>query len=249
MILENELLSAGEIKALALETAFEVEVQHYLSANEALAVMKEEVFDVFIIRLNSSKEDEGVSFVKILRQMKIYEMINIIFIVDREDSAIRKIIQDEFYSFWVLTTPINEALELKFKEILSLFLVHKSSDEREKKYITMINDEGIKYINCADILFVDIVGKVVTINFIDGTIDRYPNGYYSLRKMKIALGEGFIQIFKSTIINKDYVVNIDYDASLVTLEGRDKPLQLGGPRFSVGVRNCFGDGESLSKMQ
>jgi len=249
MILENELLNARGLKTLVLETSSKVEAEYYLNTQDALDAMKEEVFDVFIVRVSSAKDDEGIRFAKILRQIKIYEMAFIVFVISNKDAGIRNIIQDEFYSYWVLPTPIDKFLEAKLKKTLSLFLAHKTSEEKEKDFITMVNDEGEKRINFSDILFVDIVGKVVTINLVDGTIDKYPHGYYSLKQMIMMLGDSFIQIFRSIIVNKEYVKEIDYEMGTLKLEGIERPFRLGGVKFITGIQSCFGDNKRKEGMK
>jgi len=245
MIFEKESLTARGLKDLVSETSFKVGVECFYSAEDVLNSMKETTFDVFFVRTSSSANDEGVNLAKAIRQIKGYEMAYIIFVIDKEDNEIGKIIQDEFYSYWVLPTPIDKVMEEKFIHTLSIYLANKTPAETD--LVTLLNDQGENRVKRSDILFFDIVGKEVTIHLIDGTIDKYPNGYYSLNKMLATLGDGFIQIFKSIVVNTNYIINVKYKEKLVAMEYRKEPLQLGGDKYVTGLKKRFGDSEDFSK--
>jgi len=248
MVLEKELISAKGLKVLVTETSPKAEVEYYLDVNHALKAMNEKDFDVFIIRVSSVKDDEGIHFAQVLRQMKKYEMTSIIFLVNKDDDKIKATIPDEFYHFWILSTPLDEILEKKFKKTLLLFLAYGTS-EKDKNFIVMLDSSKEKRINTEDILFVDIEDKIVTIHMISGTIYKYPHSYYSMKKMSIKLGDGFIRIFRSVIVNKQYVEEIDYEMGYLKLEGIDKRFPLGGVKFIGGIKRCFGDSKSKGGLK
>lgn len=240
LILESDSFTAKGLKALASEVSIDLEIDYALTAERALKAAEARKFDLFVIGISSAEEDIGLCFTRMIAQTKEYKMTPIIFLMSALDNEIKQIILDEFIGpFRLLTKPISEKIEEAFKDTVSTYSAYKilRSDEH---FITMICDGNEKNINLSDILWVDIEDKIVSINMVDGKALKYPHSDYSIKRLRVMLGEGFLHIHRSTIVNKRYVKRIDYEEKWLNLEGVERAFKLGGTHL-FRIKGFFGD--------
>jgi len=242
LILERDTLVAKGLKTLVSEIRIEVETKYALDVEGALEAVAGKVFDLFVIGVSSAKNDAGLRFAKIIRQTAEYKMVPIVFLADVKDKEIKRIIVEAFYGFRFFTAPVTGAIEEAFKETVSVFSGYKIS-RRDEGYITVIHNGKEQNINLPDILWADIENRVVALNMVDGKVHKFPHSDYSIKKLGVKLGSGFIHIHRSTIVNKRYIKGIDYQAGWLKLEGVERTFRLGITHMD-SVKKQFGNDEN-----
>ena len=240
--MERDTLVAKGLKTLVSEIRIEVETKYALNVEGALEAIAGKVFDLFVIGVSSGENDAGLRFAKIIRQTTEYKMVPIVFLADAKDEEIKQIVIEAFYGFRFLTTPVTEAIEAAFKETVSVFSGYKIS-RRDEGYITVIHNGEEQNINLSDILWADIENKIVALNMVDGKVYKFSHSDYSIKKLTVKLGSGFIHIHRSTIVNKRYVKGIDYTAGWLKLEGVERTFKLGITHVD-SIKKQFGDDEN-----
>ena len=239
LIVEGNSVIAKGLKALVSEISNDIEAEYHIAAEPAHQEASESRFDLFVISISSDKNDIGVRFAKKIRKTKEYKVTFIILLADTKDDDVNRIILDELYYFKILKKSMDEAMEEGLKEAVLTLSEYKISMNNEE-FITMITQGREKKLRFSEILWIDMADKVVTLNLVDGTMHNYLHREYSLKDLMVMLGDGFMRIFRSIIVNKLYVSEINYVEQYLMLEGVERSFKI-GDSYMPQVRNYFGD--------
>ena len=239
LIFESDSFTARALGSLASEVSNIISAKYCLSLEHALESAKDESkFDLFVISVSSDQDDAGISFARAIKQSAKYGMVFMVFLMKVEDDRIRQIVCNEFRCYQILTMA-SQKFETSFKKALLEFSEYRLIRLGEGT-ITMLRDKDEKNIRISNILWIDIVDRVVTLNMTDGGKDQYLHSQYSLKKLLVMLEDSFIQIFRSVIVNKRYVDKIDYEEKQLKLKGVEQIFKI-GHYYTNNLKKWFGD--------
>ena len=239
LIMESDSIIAKGVKILATEAFTGITAEYYHDAKSALAASTASNIDLFIIGVSSTKKGDGLHFMRAIRQDPKYAETYVILLASAEDRNVRKIILNEFDYFRFFTAPIDHAKSEIFKQILIRASTKKTTNN-DSGYINLIKNGNDNAIKLSDILWIDIEERVVTFNMIDGTHHNYMHGDYSLKNLMIMFGNDFLRVFRSIIVNKYHIIEIDYEAKWLRLRGVNKTFKLGNT-YIQNVKDRLGD--------
>lgn len=192
------------------------------SASQALVIAKTEQIDFFIVDIQLV-DYKGTDFVRQIRAMPTYQFAPIIFetgIVTEELYAYR-----ELKCFYYLVKPYTEAEFRKVIEDVFCFLSYTSQDEQTLK----IEQKGYIFeYYIKDIVYIESFGKKISLHLDrDEHLEEVILSSYSLKRMSELVGDRFIQLHKSYIVNREKIEVVDKVNRVITLRGYDVKVPIG----------------------
>ena len=221
-----------------------VKVEYFVDSDSAVRFSMHYTIDLFIVGISSEATDIGTCFMRYLSQVEEYLMPFTILLAPTVDDEIRKVILEEFDCFKLLTMPINEEV---FTQTVMTVSGYKMS-RTQQDYISLVRDCIEREISLAKILWASVENREVTVNMCNNKVETFAHSDYSLKNLKVILGTGFIHIYRSVIVNKSYVAEIDYSKKQLKLAGVEKTFKIGGT-YLADVKMCFGDGKNKGGEQ
>jgi len=239
LILESEFLVAKGLKALVSEVSPGLFIEYHLSLNDALEDAEQNIIDLFIVSVSLAEDDIGVRFARMVKQIEKYEMTFTVFLMEDMNEDLLITLFKEFYYFRLLPMPRVSKAERTFREVVSRLLAFKII-KRGESSITLLHNKKESVFDLSKILWIDIEDRVVTLNMTNSRMHNYPQSDYPLKRLKLMLGDGFIKIYRSTIVNKDYVLAFDCDARWLKLKGSEKTFKIGNTYIN-DIMSSFGN--------
>jgi len=139
-----------------------------------------------------------------------------------------------FYMHFLLPLEDKEALRDTIVKLRSYSLV-----KREDTQVSLFENNTAINLPVADIIWVDLVGRVTTIHMTHGRTLEYPHIEYPIKRMGRLLGPEFIQILRSCIVNKSYVSEVNFFENYLRLDGVDEVFRI-SHTYLPDVKECFG---------
>lgn len=234
LIIDSDVVTAKGLQLLIAETSGNISTKYCGTAESAIDYAINNKVDLFVVGIKSDPNDVGQLFARQIINVKEYRVAYFIFLASSADVEFCRVIADDFCYSRLLTLPISEH---KFTETL-LTLSEYQITKRDNSYITLIHDKNEQHICRSDILWVSVENRVISVHLINNTVEKYPQGVYPLKNLSIMLGPGFIQIFKSDIVNISYVESIDYENKTLKLAGVERVFRLGNA-YIPNIKMCF----------
>lgn len=224
LIVEDSKPQLDMLVKLVLEVNPEVTIYTAENPDVAYASVIKRTIDVFIVDiiLETTKPGDisGIELVKRLREIEKYVLAPVIFVTSMEDAA--KFAYTDLNCLGFLEKPFSPS---EVKALVKKAL-HHTTDKRRNSSICFGKDRILYPVKISEILYIESTKKVVYVHKRDGQILEFP--YLTCQKiLDRADTDCLFQCARGTIINKDYVVNIDISNKYITLEGVSEKIEIG----------------------
>lgn len=235
LILEDNKVMLECLTHLVSEAAQDVKVFATDNVADAYAYAAEQTIDVFmtdiILEPNKPEDTSGLEFVESIRQMEHYFFAPVIMITSLDSQ--RMYSYEELHCFGYITKPFEPK---KIKELLQQALKFPGNSKEKKKLHFRKNGIVIP-VECESIVYVECIHHVLYIHMKSREILEVP--YITLKQFLIdAEGTGLIQCNRNTVINTDYVGNIDFVNRYITLKDDYGKVEL-GMTFKKYLKDIF----------
>lgn len=169
-----------------------------------------------------NNDTSGIRFAEKMRGLGRYRFTPIIFVTSLEDPQLYAYSHIHCYGY--LEKPYDHEAAQKLIADALQFPGRVESDE--EKYIHFRKD-GILYPRKhSEIIYLENIGRRLVIHMADGERLRMP--YRTCAALMEELGtKRFVQCSRSTILNRDYIDNIDVQNRYVRLKGVEQMVEIG----------------------
>ncbi len=201
-----------EILRKMIVTKYEaIEIYEADSENSALEIINKYDINIFLIDI-SLKESSGLELATKIRNIPKYELSPLIFLTTHVDYMLQAFKQIHCYDYIIKPYNKEDVLAMLNKFILyentSLNNSNDNLNKNNDRKVSIILKNGIyAVIKIDDIVFIEIKGRVVEVNTINGI---YEANNTSLKKiMKLIDCKYIIQSHRAFAINKNYICKIE----------------------------------------
>ena len=224
LILEEDKNILERLKRIIEELDEKVEIYASNDADEAYQYARRITMDLFIvdvvIETDSEEEVPRLVFVDKIRNMHKYIITPILFITELEDSKLY--MYDNLNCYRLIDKPLDEEVFGNVVEESLRALGRNRSDST----IYLKGGGIIHRINKRAIAYIKIVKQKLYMHMKDHEVICIP--YLSIKQMKEKLNDSnFIQCFRSTIVNMDYITSIDLRRREIQLKDDLGKLEIG----------------------
>ena len=224
LIIEDNLNQLEMLKKLVLEVDPGVKVYTASASGPAYEILMERTIDVFLVDiiLDTSKPGDasGMRLVERIRKLEKYMFTPVVFITSLEDE--NKYAYTDLNCLGYIEKPFDpENVKRYIKKALNYSTV------REKEATLFFRKDGIIYpIKVKDIIYTESLSHKVDVHLKDEPV--FTVAYKTCKDLlEEADTDCLLQCSRSTIINKDYVENVDPVSRYITMKT--------GERVEIGV--------------
>lgn len=221
---------AGGLKETAMQSGNRMDIYTSNTLQEAGAIMDEVEIDVLILdtvyKGVDLEECPGIKWAQSVREDKKYVSLPIIFISSIMESRLCAYREINCLGFLPRKFKVEELCR-----VLEKAMYHRTPREAEKSFL--VRAQGIIYpIKIKDILYVEVLNRVLYIYQINGEVLKMP--HKPLRDFQMeADSKCLIQCNKSMLLNTLYVERLDSKEGLVLLKQDDIELPVGKKYLSL----------------
>lgn len=223
LVLEDNEKTADIIEKIALNLLSKVKVIKETSINGAYKIALEKEIDIFIIDiiLNTKIPGDisGIMYAQNIRKISRYQFTPIIFVTALADPELYA--YRDIHCFGYIEKPFEE------KQIITLLNQSLNySTNKEKDKIIYLRKDGILYsIHLAEVIYIQVQFHKMKL-FLTNQIIDIP--YKTIKSfMEEADYDDLVQCNRYTIINRQYILNIDFSNRYIKLKGIHKPIEIG----------------------
>lgn len=232
LILEDNLKSYEMLAEMLKEIDDTVCIWYASVLGDAYALAMDVSVDLFlldiILRPGKDADLSGIKFAQAMRRIPCYEFTPIIFITAMEDPKLYAYSDLHCYSF--IEKPYDRE---KTGQILRQALRIPLSQE-EKEYVYFRKDNILYKKKLSAIIYVENSRFGQIVHAVDGDLKL---AYQPCREILRKLGsDRFIQCSRFSIINWEYVENIDKSNRYLQLKGVKKRIDIGKTYFDKVVK-------------
>ena len=226
LILEDNLQALKVLEKIAGDSAPDVLPRPASNVASAYHMAMEQDISLFLIDIildiTRSNDTSGIRFAEKMRSLEKYRFTPIIFATSLEDPRLHAYSHIHCYGY--LEKPYNHDTVRKL--VAEALKFPGCSDNEKEKYIYFRKD-GILYPRKhSEIVYLENVGRQLTIYTSDGGQLHMP--YRTCAALLEDLGsKRFVQCSRSTILNRDYIDNIDIQNRYVRLRRVDTIIEIG----------------------
>ena len=223
LILEDNLRTAYSLERMIDEMNIKVHIETADSLEAAYNIAMEKTIDVFLIDIILTPEQpgdtSGIRFAQNIREIEKYYFTPIIFVTALADPEL--FAYRELRCFGYIEKPFDEQ---QITKLLEKALLFKTPVNEEKK--AYLRKDGILYsVSIKKIVCVQVRNHKMYIYMDDGEIE------IPYKTIKQFLQENdcdnLIQCSRYSVINKEYIEQMDFTNRFIKLKGRDELIEIG----------------------
>ena len=223
LIIEDQPNSREALVQMVRKISRDIDIFSTDNAEAAYSEAMQTTIDVFLVDiiLNTKKPGDvsGVIFAERIRQVGKYAFTPVIFITSLQDlelSAYRKI-----HCFGYIEKPF---CDLEVEKLIEQALAYETKREDSKRIYFRV--DGVLFSQeTRDIIYVETYKHVLTI-YSRNEILRVP--YMTCGQfLREADAVCFVQCSRNTIINKNFIRNIDFTNRMIQLQHYENPVAIG----------------------
>ena len=237
LIIEDNLNQLEMLKKLVLEVDPSALVYTASASGPAYEILMERTIDVFLVDiiLDTGKPGNasGMRLVEKIRKLEKYMFTPVVFITSLED--VTKYAYTDLNCLGYIEKPFDpEHVKRYVKKALNYSTV------REKESTLFFRKDGIIYpIRVRDIIYTESLNHKMDVHLRDEPV--FTVAYKTCKDLlEEADADCLLQCSRSTIINKDYVENVDPVSRYITMKTGEK-VEI-GITYKKRVLREFGDG-------
>lgn len=223
LIIEDEVENASFLKDVIEDTCEEVTVIIANNIDKAYSLTIQNYIDVFVVDivLDTSKPNDtsGIKFVRDIRNIQQYKFTPVIFLTSLHDPEIYA--YRELHCYGYVEKPFHKEV---IKKLIVEALEFEGPVQEEK--VVFLKKEGVFYpIKPSNIVYAQSMNHRLHIHLSNGT--ELTVNYFSCKQLlDEARGRELIQCSRGTIINREFVVSIDYANDVVIMKDKIR-LEIG----------------------
>ena len=236
LIIEDNLTQMEMLKKLVLEVEPDVKVYTASAPGPAYEILMEGTIDIFLVDiiLDTTRPGDasGMRLVEKFRKLEKYMFTPVVFITSLEDAT--KYAYTDLNCLGYIEKPFApENVKRYIKKALNF------ASTREKESTLYFRNDGIIYpIKVKDIIYMECQSRKVEIHLKGEPV--FPVSYKTCKELlEEADSDSLLQCSRSTIINKDYVQNIDPVNRYIRMKNGEKAEI--GITYKKRVLKEFGD--------
>lgn len=226
LIIEDNQQSLKALEKISYEADSHITVHPASDLSSAYLIAMEQDISLFLIDIilspEKSGDTSGLSFAQKIRQIEKYRFTPIIFVTSLEDPKLHAYSHIHCYGY--LEKPYDP--EIARNLIAEALMFPHPSESEKERYIYFRKDKVIYPRKLSEIAFFENMGRRLTVHMQDGEQLIMP--YRTCASlMKDLDSDRFVQCSRSTILNLDYIDNIDPQNRYIHLKGMDSILEIG----------------------
>lgn len=231
LVIEDKRLHMEALCRIIDELEENIEVYRAYDAVEAYKMAMENHIHLFlvdiILKANQSGDVSGLRFVQEMRGVKRYLSTPIIFITSLEDPKLYS--YSQLHCFGYIEKPFD--VKQVQKGILEALETVTEAEDRRCVYFRKDGIIYSKYI--CDITYIEISRRKIIIHCVNDVLEV---PYKTCNEILRELGSDmFIQCSRYTIVNKEFIEQMDLTNRYIKLKGMDEMLEIG-----VTMKKKFG---------
>lgn len=224
LILEDNEATLEMIKRLVYEVDDTCDVCGFDNVKDAYEFVINKNVDLFIIDiiLDAGRPDDssGLKFVNGIRQIEKYAFIPVIFVTSLEDPKLYT--YEELHCYGYFEKPFDFE---KFKALVRQGLKFPAL-KKEKKILYFRVDGIVIAVDRDKIVYAESINHVIYIHTAD--MDIIQIKYKTLKQIvEEADSEAIFQCSRNTVVNKDYIRNVDVINRYIILKDSMGSLEIG----------------------
>ncbi|MGN0155932.1 MAG: LytR/AlgR family response regulator transcription factor, partial [Lachnospiraceae bacterium] len=211
-------------RKLVLETSENAVVYAETNSADAYKVLMENTIDVFLVDiiLDTTKpgDTSGIKLVEKIRNIPKYMFTPVLFITSLEDP--KNYAYTDLNCLGYVEKPFSVE---KVKKLLQKALNYTT--EKEKDITICFRRDGILYpIHVKEIVYLESLNHIVNVHLSDGTLLEVP--YMTCKQvLEEDSSDVLFQCSRNTVVNKEYVLNVDVTNRYITLKDGYGRLEVG----------------------
>lgn len=223
LILEDNIFAMKNIYRIIEELNREVIIYTACDIKDAYDISMKQHIHLFIVDIilnpKNNGDVSGIKFVQEIRNVKRYEFIPVIFLTSLQDPKLYSYSQLGCMGY--IEKPFDDCKVKKY--ILKALHFPVPTDKDRFVYF---RKEGIVYSKCvSEICFIEVSRRKVIIYCED---DKLEIPYKTCSEILEELGSpSFVQCNRKSIVNRDYIEQIDYTRRLIKLKNMNKTIEIG----------------------
>ena len=236
LIIEDNLSQREMLKKLVLEVDPDVKVYTASASGPAYEILMERTIDVFLVDIildvHRPGDASGMRLVEKFRKLDKYMFTPVVFITSLEGAT--KYAYTDLNCLGYIEKPFDsENVKRYIKKALNF------ASTREKEATLFFRNDGIIYpIKVKDIIFMECQNHKVEIHLKDEPV--FTVSYKTCKELlEEADSDCLLQCGRGTIINKDYVENVDPARRYISMKNGEKAEI--GITYKKRVLREFGD--------
>lgn len=226
LILEDNRKTLKALEAAVGKISGEIRIFSVTNYEDACKVAFSRTINVFLIDIVLTTEypgdASGMKFAQQLRKFESYLFTPIIFITALEDPELYAYREIHSFGYLEKPFPLEQAADLVKKAL-------RYHDTEEKEKVVWLRKNGILFaVRLCKVMYVEVRKRVLYIHMKDDLLEL-PNR--TIRQfMAEVQAQGFCQCNRNTIVNCQYIKNIDTVNRYISLLDSDKLIEI-GPTF------------------
>lgn len=224
LIIEDNKAILESMTHLVEDIASDIKVYAVDNISDAYKVTLEHTVDIFIVDiiLDTSKPGDvsGLNFVARIRLIEKYMFAPVIIVTSLDNPKMYS--YEKLHCYGYIEKPFDpEKVKALIKQVMQFPMKNK------EKITINFRKEGIVIpVDCDDIVFVESIGHKLQVHMKNRDVLEVP--YKTLKQLLIDVeGSELIQCNRNTIVNKDYVKNLDYVNRYIELRDEHGRIELG----------------------
>lgn len=224
LIIEDEPIQLEVLEKLVLEVEAGAIVYTADNAATAYQILMERTIDVFLVDIildeDKSSDASGVKLVEQIRTIPKYMFTPVLFITSLEDTT--GYAYKDLNCLGYVEKPFSPEHVKKLVKKAFYFPAMKSQNAT-----FCFRKDGILYpVKIADIVYMDSSNRVINIHTANGDVLEVP--YKTLKEVLDEMdADCMMQCSRRTIVNKDYILNVDIANRYITLKNTSEKLEIG----------------------
>lgn len=224
LILEDNKVTMEHLASLINELEIESSLFQCDNIKDAYQYALERDIDLFVVDIilepRNPGDSSGLKFVDSIRKIEKYIFTPVIIVTSLEDEKLYTYEKLHCYSF--VEKPFDPE---KMKELLRQCLKF-SSNHQMSKTLYFRKDGIILSVNREDIVYVNCENHILNIHTKQGDVLSVP--YITLKKfLTEADSADLVQCSRNTIINKNFIHNVDIPNQMIQLKNHMGSVEIG----------------------
>lgn len=224
LIIEDNPVQREMLNKLVAEVDANAEVYTAGDAGTAYRILMERTIDVFLVDIildtSSSADTSGIRLVERFREIPKYMFTPVLFITSLEDE--RGYAYTDLNCLGYVEKPFSpDRVKSLVKKALNF-----STSKREDAALYFRVDNVLYPVKVRDIVYMESRNHLFTVYLTNGKTMKVP--YKSTKELiEEADTDCLLQCSRSTIVNKDYVENIDLTNKCIAMKGIKDKIRIG----------------------
>lgn len=235
LILEDNLITREHIKALVNEIDIKTMIFTFEHTSDAYHCALENTVDLFIVDviLDTGRpgDSSGLRFIDSIRRIENYVFTPVLFVTSLEDS--RLYTYEELHCYRFFEKPFDaKELQDEVRHCLKF-----SNRKQEKKKLYFRKEGVVLSIKQENIVYVESRNHLMQIHLKNEEALTIP--YITLKRfLTEADSQDFIQCSRSTVVNLEYIRNIDFSNGIIRLHHSKQSVEI-GIMYKKKIREIF----------